>query len=172
MLSTLSINKWQVGLNDGLEKCSRKIKNVDSCFIMFCCWDTSVFFRLRVRAMINIHEGESSCCNMCSVLCPAHLNIMKHVLEQFFPLSWQWAFSHSDSTAIKMLLTGPVSDKIALGTNNFIWMFCPSDIHQTKMRQLLSPSVSSSTQWVIPAQQGQTPIPLNEDKAKDWGMTA
>lgn len=90
---------------------------------------------------------------------------MKHVLGTTPSLSWQCAFIHSDSPAIKTLLTATVSDKIALGTNNFIWMFCPSDILQTKMPQLLSPSVSSSTRRVIlvtdsQTQQGQTLNPL------------
>ena len=45
--------------------------------------------------------------------------------EQLPPLSWLYALSHSDSPAVKTLLTSTVSDKIALGTNNFIWMFLP-----------------------------------------------
>lgn len=57
-------------------------------------------------------------------------------------LSLRWQCSHFDSAAIEMLLTATVSDKIALGTNNFSWMCCPSDILRTKMPQLLSLSVS------------------------------
>lgn len=116
--------------------------------------------------MINTHAGNSSCCNLCSALCRGHLYIVKHVSGTApSPLSRLWAFSHSDSTAVKTLLTTTVSNKIALGTNNFIWMFCPSDILQTKTPQLLSPSVSSSTQRFIPVtdsqtQQGQTLNPL------------
>lgn len=86
------------------------------------------------------------------------------------------AFIHSDSQAIKTLLTATVSDKIALGTNNFIRMFCPSCTLQTKMPLLLLPSVSSSTQRVIQVTDSQTQQdpkpPPNKDKAKNCSTIA
>lgn len=88
-------------------------------------------------------------------------------LEWLLPQSRRWAFTHSDSSAVKMLLTTTVSDKIALGTNNFIWMFCPSDVRQSKTSQLLSPSVSPSTRIYSSDSQSQLGFTPQLTVAKD-----
>lgn len=42
---------------------------------------SGLFYLLQAegRAVINTHEGNISCCNLCSVLCRGHLYIVRHV---------------------------------------------------------------------------------------------
>lgn len=87
---TLSVNEQQVGFEEYLEKSfGGGIKNIDCCVVTFCCLTLPPSLRLRVTAMINTHEGNCSCCDLCSALCGGHLYIVKHVTEQLPPLSSQ-----------------------------------------------------------------------------------
>lgn len=85
--------------------------------------------------------------------------------EQLFPQSLLWAFSHSDSLAVKTLLTSTVSIKLLLALTTLSGCCALRIYSKTKMPQLLSPSVSFLTERFMPvtdsgAQQGQLPDPL------------
>lgn len=155
-------------------KCLGKIKSFCCCVVSFCFRDASFCVRLRVEPWLTPMRELVDVVIYVAYCVEDIFTSWSMYPEQLLPLSWLWALSHSDSLAVKTLLTTTVSDKIALGTNNFIWMFCPSDILQTKMPQLLSPSVSSSTQRFTAVtdsqtQQGHRPWIPSADDSQGFG---
>ena len=93
-----------------LEQSFVKRKSQLSCCLFFCGRDTTSQSGPEVSgAVINTHEENSSCGNLWGALCRGHLYITEHASgKSSFPRAGCGALSHSDSLAVKTLLTTTV----------------------------------------------------------------